>query len=277
MRRPREEETVGPAAPVSPGIFVGPCQESRALRGRGNAARRRAIPKGRSLRRRTRCTHEGTSAIPRVPSRTLCPMAETITPRADDYAQWYQDVIRAAKLAETSPVRGWMVIPPNGYELWENMQRGLDRMFKETGHRNAYFPLFIPKSFLAKEAEHVEGFAKECAVVTHHRLEEVDGNRSSTPTPSSRSRSSSGPPPRRSSGTRTPGGSSATATCRSSSTSGPTSSAGRCGRGCSCAPPSSCGRRATPPTPPRPRPSRRPRRCSTSTPRSPRSGWRCRS
>ena len=103
-------------------------------------------------------------------------MAETITPRADDYAQWYQDVIRAAKLAETSPVRGSMVLPPNGYELWENMRGGLDGMFRATGHRNAYFPLFIPKSFLAKEAEHVEGFAKECAVVTHYRLKEQDGD-----------------------------------------------------------------------------------------------------
>ena len=103
-------------------------------------------------------------------------MAEQITPRADDYAQWYQDVVRAARLAETSPVRGSMVMPPNGYELWENMQRGLDGMFKATGHRNAYFPLFIPKSFLAKEAEHVEGFAKECAVVTHYRLKEENGD-----------------------------------------------------------------------------------------------------
>src|SRR5690606_28852871 len=97
-------------------------------------------------------------------------MAERITPRAEDYAQWYQDVVRAAKLAETSPVRGSMVLPPNGYELWENMQRALDGMFKATGHRNAYFPLFIPQGFLAREAEHVEGFAKECAVVTHYRL-----------------------------------------------------------------------------------------------------------
>ena len=97
-------------------------------------------------------------------------MAETITPRTTDYAQWYQDVIRAARLAETSPVRGSMILPPNGYELWENMQRALDGMFKATGHRNAYFPLFIPQSFLAREAAHVEGFAKECAVVTHYRL-----------------------------------------------------------------------------------------------------------
>ncbi len=97
-------------------------------------------------------------------------MADAITPRADDYAQWYLDVIKAAKLADYSPVRGCMVIRPNGYALWENMQAALDRMFKDTGHENAYFPLFIPQSFLAKEAEHVEGFAKECAVVTHSRL-----------------------------------------------------------------------------------------------------------
>jgi prolyl-tRNA synthetase len=94
-----------------------------------------------------------------------------ITPtRNDDYAEWYQQVVRAADLAENSPVRGCMVIKPWGYALWENIQRELDRMFKATGHKNAYFPLFIPKSFLEKEAEHVEGFAKECAVVTHHRL-----------------------------------------------------------------------------------------------------------
>jgi prolyl-tRNA synthetase len=94
-----------------------------------------------------------------------------ITPtRSDDYAEWYQQVVRAADLAENSPVRGCMVIKPWGYAIWENIQRELDRMFKATGHKNAYFPLFIPKSFLEKEAEHVDGFAKECAVVTHHRL-----------------------------------------------------------------------------------------------------------
>ena len=96
-----------------------------------------------------------------------------ITPtREADYPEWYQQVIRAADLAEASPVRGCMVIKPWGYAIWEGMQRDLDRRFKETGHVNAYFPIFIPKSFLEKEAEHVEGFAKECAVVTHHRLEE---------------------------------------------------------------------------------------------------------
>ncbi|MBT8484973.1 MAG: proline--tRNA ligase [Phycisphaerales bacterium] len=95
-----------------------------------------------------------------------------ITPcREQNYPEWYQQVVRAADLAETSPVRGCMVIKPWGYSLWENMQRTLDGMFKATGHRNAYFPLFIPLSYLEREAEHVEGFAKECAVVTHHRLE----------------------------------------------------------------------------------------------------------
>ncbi len=91
--------------------------------------------------------------------------------REQNYPEWYQQVIKAADLAENSPVRGCMVIKPWGYRLWENMQRALDDMFKATGHQNAYFPLFIPMSFLEKEAEHVEGFAKECAVVTHHRLE----------------------------------------------------------------------------------------------------------
>jgi prolyl-tRNA synthetase len=95
--------------------------------------------------------------------------------RVEDYPEWYQQVIKAADLAENSPVRGCMVIKPWGYQLWENMQRALDDMFKATGHQNAYFPLFIPMSFLEKEAEHVEGFAKECAVVTHHRLEPKPG------------------------------------------------------------------------------------------------------
>lgn len=91
--------------------------------------------------------------------------------REEDYSRWYQEVIMAADLAEPSDVRGCMVIKPWGYAIWEHMQQTLDRMFKETGHQNAYFPLFIPLRFLEKEAEHVEGFAKECAVVTHHRLE----------------------------------------------------------------------------------------------------------
>ncbi|MEQ9512593.1 MAG: aminoacyl--tRNA ligase-related protein, partial [Balneola sp.] len=102
-------------------------------------------------------------------------MAQKITKREKDYSQWYLDVVKEAKLAEHSPVRGCMVIRPTGMALWENMQQGLDKMFKDTGHENAYFPLFIPKSFLSKEAQHVEGFAKECAVITHSRLKAVDG------------------------------------------------------------------------------------------------------
>ena len=94
-------------------------------------------------------------------------MAKNIKKRADDYAQWYLDVIKAAQLADYAPVRGCMVIRPEGYAIWEAIQRQLDRRFKETGHVNAYFPLLIPQSFLAKEAQHVEGFAMECAVVTH--------------------------------------------------------------------------------------------------------------
>ncbi|MFZ4456652.1 MAG: proline--tRNA ligase [Bacteroidales bacterium] len=93
-----------------------------------------------------------------------------LTSRSENYSQWYQDLVIKADLAENSAVRGCMVIKPYGYAIWEKMQRQLDDMFKETGHVNAYFPLFIPKSFLSKEAAHVEGFAKECAVVTHYRL-----------------------------------------------------------------------------------------------------------
>ncbi|MCB9017633.1 MAG: proline--tRNA ligase [Paludibacteraceae bacterium] len=97
-------------------------------------------------------------------------MAKELTPRNEDYSQWYNDLVTKADLAESSAVRGCMVIKPYGYAIWEKMQQELDRKFKETGHSNAYFPLFIPKSFLSKEADHVEGFAKECAVVTHYRL-----------------------------------------------------------------------------------------------------------
>lgn len=97
-------------------------------------------------------------------------MAKEITSRTEDYSQWYLDIVQKARLADNSPVRGCMVIKPHGYAIWEKIRDALDAMFKETGHVNAYFPLFIPKSFLSKEASHVEGFAKECAVVTHYRL-----------------------------------------------------------------------------------------------------------
>ncbi|MEI6817452.1 MAG: proline--tRNA ligase [Bacteroidota bacterium] len=97
-------------------------------------------------------------------------MAKDLTSRKDNYSQWYQDLVVKADLAENSDVKGCMVIKPYGYSIWEKMQAALDKMFKETGHSNAYFPLFIPKSFFSKEASHVDGFAKECAVVTHYRL-----------------------------------------------------------------------------------------------------------
>jgi prolyl-tRNA synthetase len=111
--------------------------------------------------------------------------AEKITTRAADYSQWYLDIVHRAGLAENSDVRGCMVIKPHGYAIWEKMQRALDRMFKDGGHVNAYFPLFIPKRFLEKEAEHVEGFAKECAVVTHHRLVPKPDGKGLMPDPAS--------------------------------------------------------------------------------------------
>lgn len=97
-------------------------------------------------------------------------MAKNFCSRAENYSQWYNDIVKKADLAENSSVRGCMVIKPYGYAIWEKMQRQLDQMFKDTGHSNAYFPIFIPKSFFSREASHVEGFAKECAVVTHYRL-----------------------------------------------------------------------------------------------------------
>jgi prolyl-tRNA synthetase len=97
-------------------------------------------------------------------------MAKNLTTRDEDYSKWYNELVIKADLAENSGVRGCMVIKPYGFAIWEMMQAELDRMFKETGHQNAYFPLFIPKSYFSKEASHVDGFAKECAVVTHYRL-----------------------------------------------------------------------------------------------------------
>jgi prolyl-tRNA synthetase len=103
-------------------------------------------------------------------------MAKVVTPKEENYAQWYNDLVLRSGLAENSAVRGCMVIKPYGYAIWEKMRGELDRMFKETGHENAYFPLFIPKSYFSREAEHVEGFAKECAVVTHYRLKTDEKN-----------------------------------------------------------------------------------------------------
>ena len=101
-------------------------------------------------------------------------MSKKITKRSDDFSRWYNDIITHAELAENSGVRGCMVIRPYGFAIWEQMKSVLDKMFKDTGHVNAYFPLFIPKSFFTKEAKHVDGFAKECAVVTHYRLKNND-------------------------------------------------------------------------------------------------------
>src|SRR5690606_6093547 len=97
-------------------------------------------------------------------------MVDKLVKRSENYSQWYNDLVLKADLAEHSDVRGCMIIKPYGFAIWEKMKESLDIMFKETGHVNAYFPLFIPKSYLSKEASHVEGFAKECAVVTHYRL-----------------------------------------------------------------------------------------------------------
>ncbi len=101
-------------------------------------------------------------------------MAKNLTTRSEDYSKWYNDLVIKADLAENSAVRGCMVIKPYGFAIWEKMQAELDRMFKETGHQNAYFPIFIPKSYFSKEASHVDGFAKECAIVTHYRLKNAE-------------------------------------------------------------------------------------------------------
>src|SRR5215469_807520 len=116
-----------------------------------------------------------TSAQPKTGAKQQAPKTAISPPRAEDYAQWYQQVVRSADMAEMSGVRGCMVIKPWGYGAWELMQRDLDRRLKETGHDNCYFPLFIPLSYFQREAEHVEGFAKEMAIVTHHRLSVKDG------------------------------------------------------------------------------------------------------
>lgn len=104
-------------------------------------------------------------------------MSKGLPTRSEDYSQWYNELVKKADLAENSPVRGCMVIKPYGFAIWEKIQATLDRMFKDTGHSNAYFPIFIPKSYLSKEADHVEGFAKECAVVTHYRLKKAEDHK----------------------------------------------------------------------------------------------------
>src|ERR1043165_4945197 len=113
-------------------------------------------------------------------------MSKALPTREENYAQWYQDLVVKADLAENAAVRGCMVIKPYGFAIWEKMQAVLDKMFKDTGHSNAYFPLFIPKSFFSKEASHVEGFAKECAVVTHYRLKNAEDGSGIVVDPSAR-------------------------------------------------------------------------------------------
>ena len=187
-----------------------------------------------------------------------------LTTRAADFSAWYNEVVLRAELADYSPVRGCMVIRPNGYGIWERMQRALDDMFKATGHQNAYFPLLIPESFLHKEAEHVEGFAPEAAVVTHgggKKLEEPLVIRPTSETIIYYDVRQVGAELSR--------------PAASSSTSGRTSCAGRCARASSCARSSSSGRKGTPRTPRTTRPRRRRAACSASTATSWKTGWRC--
>ena len=159
-----------------------------------------------------------------------------LTPQGEDFPRWYQDVVAKAELADNGPVRGTMVILPYGYALWERMQAEVDARIKAAGARNGYFPLFIPESYLQREAEHVEGFSPELAVVTHAGGKELDEPIVVRPT------------------SETVIGEFMAKWIQSYRdlpllwTSGPTSSAGSCAPGCSCAPASSSGRRATPPT-----------------------------
>ena len=165
-----------------------------------------------------------------------------LTKRADNYSQWFNDLVVKADLAEQSAVRGCMVIKPYGYAIWEKMQQQLDKMFKETGAQNAYFPLLIPKSFLSREAEHVEGFAKECAVATHYRLRAKDDKSGVEVDPSAKLEEELIVRP-------------------TSETISVTSCAGRCVPVRSSVPQSSCGRRVTRHMPPARRPRPRHSRC----------------
>src|SRR5438874_7758545 len=158
-------------------------------------------------------------------------MAKVLTSPDEDFPRWYQDVLAKAELAENGPVRGTMVIRPYGYAIWEGMQAAMDARIKAAGAVNVYFPLFIPESFLRREAEHVEGFAPELAVVTHAGGKELDEPLIVRPTSETVI------------GEMMSRWISSHRDLRCCSTSGPTSSAGRCGRGCCCAPPSSSGRR----------------------------------
>ena len=199
-------------------------------------------------------------------------MAKNFTTRAENYSQWYNDIVKKADLAENSAVRGCMVIKPYGYAIWEKMHDALDKMFKDTGHVNAYFPLFIPKSFLSREADHVEGFAKECAVITHYRLKNSPDGSGVIVDPEAKLEEELIVRP---TSETIIWRYSRTATCRCSATSGPTWCAGRCAPVCSSARPSSCGRKAIPPMPPSRKLARRPLECWRCMPISPRITWPC--
>ena len=173
-----------------------------------------------------------------------------LTKSDENYSQWYNDLVVKAGLAENSAVRGCMVIKPYGYAIWEKMHEVLDGMFKETGVQNAYFPLFIPKSFFSKEANHVEGFAKECAVVTHYRLKNDENGNGIVVDPAARLEEELivRPTSEKLFGTHIRVGSIHTATFQFSATSGQMWFVGRCVPACSCVLQSSCGRRDTPHT-----------------------------
>ena len=174
---------------------------------------------------------------------------DAITARDVDFAQWYTDVCTKAELIDYSSIKGMFIYRPYGYAIWENIQKELDKRFKETGHENVYLPMLIPESLLQKEKDHVEGFAPECAWVTVGGSEKLED------------RLCIRPPRRPCSASTTPTSSTPGGTCPSCTTSGAACCGGRRPPAPSCATGSSCGRRATPCTPPRRRPARRPCRC----------------
>src|SRR5438094_8974652 len=193
------------------------------------------------------------------------PQKTAISPRREeDFPEWYQQVVRAAELAESSDVRGCMVIRPWGFGIWENMQRQLDAMFRATGHRNAYFPLFIPLSYFAKEAEHVEGFAKECAIVTHSRLE-VDADGKMKPASPLNEPLVVRPTSETIIGASYAKWVQSYRDLQSSSINGPTWCVGKCGRVCFCARRSFSGRRVTLCTKRKRKRGRKRNKCSTFT------------
>ena len=174
---------------------------------------------------------------------------EQITDMEVDFAKWFTDVCKKAELIDYSSIKGMFILRPYGYAIWENFQKILDEKFKETGHENVYLPMLIPESLLQKEKDHVEGFAPECAWVT------MGGSRSW------RSATASAPPPRPCSASTTPTSSTPTGICPSCTTSGAPSCGGRRPPAPSSATGNSCGRRATPCTPPPRRPGQRPSKC----------------